>query len=183
MDGHSLSADQFVVLVARHERRVRSFIATLVFGRVDWIDEILQSTYLVAWQKLSSFRFVDGLPDEELVRWMCTIARFESLSYLRKQSAAEATVAIELVDCVADYQLDHAEDLESRYQSLRKCLERLSDRQRTLLQLRYWNNLSIAEIATRQERRTGAVYTALCKIRKGLERCIASTLREEGLTG
>ena len=41
----SLPQEQFVVLIARHERRIRSFIAGLVFCDRDAIDEVIQSTY------------------------------------------------------------------------------------------------------------------------------------------
>src|SRR5690606_28204662 len=70
VSGAGLSQEQFVVLIARLERRVRSFIATLVGGNRDAIDEIIQSSYLVAWRKLSSFTYLDSTPDEELVRWI-----------------------------------------------------------------------------------------------------------------
>src|SRR5690606_33544215 len=58
-----LTSDQFVVLIARHERRVRSFIVSLAAGSADAVDEVLQATYLVAWQKLHSFSYVEATPD------------------------------------------------------------------------------------------------------------------------
>ena len=58
MSEKPLSADQFVVLIARHERRVRSFIATLTTCRSDVVDEVLQATYLTAWQKLDAFTYM-----------------------------------------------------------------------------------------------------------------------------
>ena len=85
MSAASLPQEQFVVLIARHERRVRSFIAALVSCDRDAIDEVIQSTYLVAWRKLDSFTYFDETPDEELIRWMCTIARFEVKEYSRRK--------------------------------------------------------------------------------------------------
>ena len=74
------------MLIARHERRIRSFIASLVSCNRDAVDEVIQSTYLVAWRKLESFTYVDPTPDEELIRWMCTIARFEVKDFIRKSN-------------------------------------------------------------------------------------------------
>ncbi|MBX3434486.1 MAG: sigma-70 family RNA polymerase sigma factor [Pirellulales bacterium] len=159
---------------------MRGFVASLVVGRPDWIEEIMQSTYLVAWQKLGGFEYQESAPDEELIRWMCTIARFESLNYLRKQRTVEATIALDMADFVAEYQVEHADALEDRFQALKGCLQRLTARQREVLHLRYWNGLSIGEIATRQGRQAGAVHTALSRIRKMLERCIEGALRSEG---
>jgi len=70
--------------------------------------------------------------------------------------------------------------LEDRFEALKGCLERLPTRQRELLRLRYWQGLSIDEMARLRGRQVNAVYTALSRIRKALERCIEHSLRQEG---
>jgi RNA polymerase sigma-70 factor (ECF subfamily) len=176
----SLPQEQFVVLIARHERRIRSFIASLVACNRDAIDEVIQSTYLVAWRKLDSFTYMDSTPDEELIRWMCTIARFEVKDYLRRQRTFHTAFDVSLIDRIADMQLAESDYFEARHEALSGCLERLEAGQRDLLNLRYGRNLSVKEVAARQGRQAGAVYTTLSRIRKALERCIQHTLRQEG---
>ncbi len=180
MTEKSLTTDQFVALIARHERRVRAFVACFTTNRPDAVDDIIQATYVTAWQKLSSFSYLEATPDEELVRWMCAIARFETLSYLRTQATAPMTLTAEFVDQLGDYQQRIGEVLEARHRALRQCLGRLSRRQQELLQLRYWQGLSIEGIAQRQARRATAVYCALSKTRKALENCITHCLQLEG---
>jgi RNA polymerase sigma-70 factor (ECF subfamily) len=180
MSEKHLAQDQFVVLIARHERRVRSFIASLAACHGEMIDEVLQSTYLVAWQKLASFTYVGGAPDEELVRWMCTVARFEVMNYMRQSRSTRLAFDSAVIERIADYELEHASELESRHDALRGCLEKLPSRQRDLLGLRYWRGLSIGEIANRLHQQANATYTALSRIRKALERCINQSLRQEG---
>jgi len=176
----SLKPDQFVVLIARHERRVRSFIATMAAFHGDVVDEVLQATYLVAWQKLETFSYVDATPDEELLRWICTVARFELMTYMRQQRPRRVDLDAAVMEQIADYQASHADQLESRHQALKTCLERLPAGQREMLSLRYWRGLSIKEMATSRGQQEGAVYTALSRIRKALERCIVHRLRQEG---
>lgn len=176
----ALSADQFVLLVARHERRVRSFIASLATCRNDVVDEVLQSTYLVAWQKLGTFAYLEPTPDEELVRWMCTIARFNLLAYLREH-ATRSRWDPKAIERLAETYLDNADYLESRHEALKQCLERLPARQRELLSLRYWRGLSVEELAVRRGQRASAVYVAMSRIRKALEQCIRRVLSQEGL--
>jgi len=171
-----LTAEQFVVLIARHERRVRSFITSLAAGRADTVDEVLQATYLVAWQKLESFSYLEESPDEELIRWMCTIARFEVLNYSRRYGTSRIAFDAELIEQLAEVVAEDSDYLESRYQALRGCLARLPSRQRAMLSDRYWSGLSIEELALRRGQAAGAIYTALSRIRKGLERCIRHTL-------
>ncbi|MCC6492276.1 MAG: sigma-70 family RNA polymerase sigma factor [Pirellulales bacterium] len=177
----ALSPDQFVVLIARHERRVRSFIASLSLCRSDVVDEVLQSTYLVAWQKLAAFTYLDPSPDEELVRWMCTIARFNLLAYQRQESALRPPLDAKIMERIADTYLEEADYLEARHDALKKCLERLPSRQRELLSLRYWRGLSLEELARRRGQQASAVYMAMSRVRKALEACIRRTLSQEGL--
>jgi len=168
------------MLIARHERRIRSFIAALVSCHRDAIDEIIQSTYLVAWQKLGSFTYVDEAPDEELIRWMCTIARFEVKDYVRRQRDFRHALDASLIDRIADLQVEQSDYFEARHEALAHCLGRLPDSQRHILNLRYGHNLSVKELAAREGRQAGAVYTALSRIRKALEHCIRNALRQEG---
>jgi RNA polymerase sigma-70 factor (ECF subfamily) len=176
----SLPQEQFIVLIARHERRIRSFIAGLVFCDRDAIDEVIQSTYLVSWRKLESFTYVDSAPDEELIRWVCTIARFEVMDFLRRQRDFRVTFDPSLIDRIADMQVTESDYFEARHEALAGCLGRLAPQQRDLLSLRYGHNLSVKEVAARQSRQAGAVYTTLTRIRKSLEHCIQKTLRQEG---
>lgn len=175
-----LTPDLFVVLIARHERRVRSFVATLVSCRGDVVDEALQATYLTAWQKLSSFSYVEAAPDEELIRWMCTIARFEVMSVLRRLETSTVAFDPKVIEQIAEVCMRDGDALESRYQALKKCLEKLPSRQREMLRLRYWRGLSIAELASQRRQEPGAVYTALSRIRKSLESCIRRSMSQEG---
>jgi RNA polymerase sigma-70 factor, ECF subfamily len=175
-----LPQEVFVMLIARHERRVRSFIASLVSCDRDAIDEVIQSTYLVAWRKLHTFTYVDDRPDEELIRWMCTIARFEVKNYIRRETAFRSAFGGDLIDQIADTQIEKSAYLEARHDALAGCLEHLAAGQRMMVTLRYGQNLTISELAARQGRPAGAVYTALSRIRKALEQCIQNTLRKQG---
>jgi RNA polymerase sigma-70 factor (ECF subfamily) len=175
-----LTSDQFVVLIARHERRVRSFIVSLAASSADAVDEVLQATYLVAWQKLHTFSYVEATPDEELVRWMCTIARFELMSYSRRYGSSRLAFDDALISQIADVHAENSDYLESRHQALRGCIERLPTRQREMLGQRYWRGESVQELASSRGQEVNAVYTALSRIRKGLERCIRQSMRQEG---
>jgi RNA polymerase sigma-70 factor (ECF subfamily) len=180
MSEQRLPQDQFVVLIARHERRVRSFIASLAACRADVVDELLQATYLVAWQKLPAFTYIGATPDDELVRWMCTIARFEIMNHLRQSQRAEQMFEAAIIEQIADCHIEHADRLEARHDALKGCLNRLPARQRDLLGLRYWRGLSIKEIAAWLGQEAGATHAALSRIRKALERCIDLSIRQEG---
>jgi len=180
MNGKRLAPDRFVVLIARHERRVRAFISTLVACETEVVDEILQAAYLVAWQKLETFSHCGVDPDEELIRWICAIARFEVMSYLRKKRSAPVVFDETLVERIAECHENMGDVLEQRHEALKACVQRLPPRQRELLGMRYWQGLSVKEVALRRNQSDRSIYSALSRIRKMLERCILQTLKQEG---
>lgn len=181
MPESGVDPDDFVMFLARHEPRVRAFVSTLVGFDADVIDEVLQSTFLIAWKKLGSFRYTEETPGEELIRWICTIARFEVLGYLRDRKRRRSFVFDEnVVNELADLQETESEYFEVRRSALRECLKRLAPPQLEAIRLRYGQGLSMTEIATRQGRKVKAATVAMCRVRKSLEKCIRHALTKEG---
>lgn len=182
MSESGVSKDDFVVLLARHGPRVRAFVATLVGHDVHTIDEVVQSALLIAWKKLDTFEYTQESPDEELVRWVCTIARFEVLGYLRDRSRQKAVVFDEqLIGELAELQEEEASLLDDRRVALRGCLRKLQPGQQESIRLRYVVGLSMSEIAARENRSVKAATVAMCRLRKLLEKCVRHALGLEGL--
>lgn len=181
MAGKQLKPEQFVLLVSRHERRVRAFIATLLpFDRASF-DDILQATYLVAWQKLDSFSYEAAEPDEEVVRWILTIARFEAFAYLRDTKKHKHSGLSEAVlNRIADLQLSDWDRFEARWRAFVNCVEKLDAPQKELLQLRFGAGLNHAEIGARLGKLPNTVSASMSRIRRALEKCINFALRKEG---
>ncbi|TWT92874.1 RNA polymerase sigma factor [Botrimarina colliarenosi] len=170
------------MLVARHGPRVRAFAATLVGFDTDVIDEVMQATLLVAWKKIDIFRYTGDNPAEEFVRWVCTIARFEVLGYLRdKQRRRTLAFDEAIVGELAELQEQHSDLLDARHSALRGCLKQLEPKQQEALRMRYGIGLSMSEIAARQSRTVKAATVAMCRVRKALERCIRQSLSREGI--
>ena len=99
---------------------MRSFIASLVACRSDLVDDVLQSTSLSAWRKLDTFSYVGETPDEELIRWMCTVARFRSTTPVAKVMAA-FDMDVSTIDVIAECYAEQSEALEDRFNALKTC--------------------------------------------------------------
>lgn len=179
-DQKSISSDEFVALIARHERRVRGFIACFTTAWSSASDDILQASYVTAWRKIESFSYAQASPDEEFVKWLCVIARNETRTYFRQRPVTAASITPEAFERLAACHERSTEIIESRHHALARCLKRLTRRQQELLQLRYWEGMSVDELAVRQGRRPTAVYNALSRTRKMLEQCISRLLVQEG---
>ena len=182
MSESGVKKDDFVVLVARHGPRLRAFVATLIGHDTDTIDEVVQSALLIAWKKLDTFQYTQESPEEELIRWVCTIARFEVLGYLRDQKRRKAvTFDEQLIGELAELQEEEAGLLDDRRTALRGCLKKLQPKQQESIRLRYAVGLSMAEIAARENRSVKATTVAMCRLRKLLEKCVRQALGLEGL--
>lgn len=181
MNGSQLPSEAFVVLIARHERRIRGYIATLVAFDQEAIDDLLQTTYLVAWRKLPGFRYEQPEPDEEAVRWMIAIARLETFNYLRqRKKRMPLSFSESLLNEIADVQEQDWDYFHARWRAFSGCVAKLDDSQKDLIRLRYGQSLSANEIGNRQGKKPNTVVATLSRIRKALDRCIQLTLKKEG---
>jgi len=173
----SISEEEFVALTVRYERRVRLFITTLHPERSD-VDEIVQDSWLVAWKKLDTFHFRGDQPDEEFVRWLCTIARYEVLKY-RNKSAPRLLLDEKVIDELSALQFEEADYLEARHDALMKCIENLRPRDQELIRRRYETGTSVHELADWIGRTADAVYKSLHRIRTSLLACVERRLKRE----
>lgn len=175
----SLSSEDFVALLLRHETRVRSFILTLTLAPVE-LDDVFQNTCIVAFRKFETFRYTEDKPDEAFVRWVCTIARYEVLRLLRSRKLSKVAFDSELVETLADMQLKEMEILRDRAELLAECIKQLNERDRGMLTLRYGESLDVVNIAPRVGLSERGCYAALERIRDRLLACIQRKLRKEG---
>ena len=170
---------EFVGLLLKHERRLRAFLMTVLPSAAD-IDDLVQEVSLLAWEKLSEFQVDNQSVDEQFVSWICSIGKFKAFNSLRKSSRSRLIFSDELVEQLAEIQLEQASHFESRHEALMSCVVKLSVDEREMLRRRYCASEPVGEIAVWMERSTDSIYKAMNRIRTKLMRCIELTLRLEG---
>ncbi|MCO6047092.1 sigma-70 family RNA polymerase sigma factor [Aeoliella sp. ICT_H6.2] len=175
----AISAGQFVQLVVKYEWRFRGFVATMLASTSD-IDEVVQNSLLVAWEKLGEFSYTDETPDESFVRWVCTIARYQSLRLHQQRVGTSLIFDDALIERLTATQLEEAPLLEVQRTALKGCIEKLVSDDKDLVQRRYTSGQTVEELATWTGKTKSAVYKSLKRIRNVLMRCIEQTTRQEG---
>ncbi|TWT42653.1 RNA polymerase sigma factor CnrH [Botrimarina colliarenosi] len=175
-----LDPETFVSLVVTHETRVRAFIASLMLPASD-VDDVFQTACMAAFRKMHDFRCTDQPPDEAFVRWFCTIAKFEVLLYYRKRRSAKVTFSTEVVEEIAELQINSLDRLNYRLEALRACIDALGDKEKMLIRMRYGNGIPVADIAERIGLSANGMYKALERVRARLLSCVKAKLRAEGL--
>ena len=141
--GRIASGDRLAmqVLFARHHVRVYRFVLRLV--RDEWkAEDLISDVFLDVWRQADRF---EGR--STVSTWLLAIARFKALSALRRKPDEElddeSAAAIE--DDADDPEMALAK--KDRSAVIRKCLTGLSAEHREIIDLVYYHEKSVEEVA------------------------------------
>jgi RNA polymerase sigma-70 factor (ECF subfamily) len=129
------------VLFARHHVRVYRFILRLVRNEAT-AEDLVSEVFLDVWRQAGKFEGRSAAST-----WMLSIARFKALSALRRKSEQE------LDDAMAETIVDNADDPQASLQKkdtgevLRKAIGSLSAEHREIIDLVYYHEKSVEEVA------------------------------------
>jgi RNA polymerase sigma-70 factor (ECF subfamily) len=168
------ATEEFLRLYSVNQRQIYSFIGTFFRDAAD-IDEVLQETSIVLWSKFTEFH-----ADGDFLRWAFGIARLEVLRQLRIRNKRGTPFDARLVDLLAEERYRQLDHLDHRRDALKHCLEKLSHRDRMLVDDCYRPGALIKDVAARLQRPANAVYQSLARIRRTLYECIDRTLSVNG---
>ena len=161
---------EFVRLYVAHERCLYGFIFALVN---DWsaTEDILQETAQIMWSKFDDFQ-----SGTNFAAWSLRIARYQVMDYrkrCRRTGIFDAQLVEDLAQQTQDYVLREA---PKRHEALKRGLEKLTKRDRHLVELRYQLDTTVKDIAARLGWHTKSVYRSLQRIRTNLFRCVQRTV-------
>jgi RNA polymerase sigma-70 factor, ECF subfamily len=164
--------ENFVLLLAQHERMLAAYVLTLVPHFQD-ADDILQDTKVVMWRNFAQFRLGTNFG-----AWARKIAFHQVLSHRKRKKRDRLEFSEEFLHAVADEVETGADYLGERQAALNQCVAKLSDEQRQLLRFRYQDQLEIDVLASRLDRTVTATYRTLSRIRQVLHECVTRSLNK-----
>lgn len=157
----------FLDLYARYGRRLfaRAFRLT---GSADRAEDVVQNSFLAAWRATRSYR-----GDGSVLAWLLGIVRNQSLNAIRRKVPAATTLdeaeRVAAATALPDAQLEARE----REETMRAALARLSPEHREVLDLVFYQGLSLAETASACGCPVGTVksrlYAAKTRLRRSLD--------------
>jgi RNA polymerase sigma-70 factor (ECF subfamily) len=159
------------VLFARHHVRVYRFVLRLVRNEAT-AEDLISEVFLDIWRQAGKFEGRSAVST-----WMLSIARFKALSVLRKRPEQE------LDDETAERIEDQADDPETALAKkdkgalLRECLTALSAEHREIVDLVYYHEKSVEEVAGIVGIPEATVKTRMFYARKKL----SELLKERGI--
>jgi RNA polymerase sigma factor (sigma-70 family) len=148
-------------------------VALRVVGNREWAEDVLQETFLYVWRSAPDFRASLSPP----FAWLGLIARSRALDLLRRR-ASERADAVDDVDAMAESlpgdtrsPLD-ASDASEQAWALHECLRQLEARQREVVSLAYFRDLSHSELAQQLRLPLGTVKTWVRRALEQLRGCM-----------
>jgi RNA polymerase sigma-70 factor, ECF subfamily len=158
-------------LFARHKTRIYRFILRLV-GDAASADDLTSEVFLAVWRHAHKFRGRAAAST-----WLLAIARFKALDELRRRrDAARNLEELDAIDPAADPEASWADN--HRGAMVRKCLGALSPEHRTVIDLVYYHDKSVQEVAAIVGIPCATVKTRMFYARKKLSALVAA----QGLT-
>jgi RNA polymerase sigma-70 factor, ECF subfamily len=159
------------VLFARHHVKVFRFVLRLVRNE-STAEDLISEVFLDIWRQAGKFEGRSAVST-----WMLSIARFKSLSALRRRTEEE------LDEETAGAIEDQADDPETalvkkdKGTALRQCLSKLSAEHREVVDLVYYHEKSVEEVAGIVGIPEATVKTRMFYARKKL----SELLKEQGI--
>jgi RNA polymerase sigma-70 factor (ECF subfamily) len=172
MSRREMSMDEFEELVRKHQRMVYLYVLALV-GEHFLAEDLTQETFVRAYSN-TGFR---GRAVRNVPAWLRATARHVVYEELRRSRRHPITF-LESIGLEIDRLMRTArETSEILRDALRRCTERLTEKARSLLGMRYGEGLSAIEIGKKIGKTQTNVNAILSRIRSGLRECIKAEMK------
>jgi RNA polymerase sigma factor (sigma-70 family) len=143
-------------------------VAMRVVGNVEHAEDVLQEAYLTIWRVAGDYR----APLSPPMAWLGVIVRSRGLDFLRRRSSERALAGQPIDEVLADTlaadqetPMD-AQDASEQAFALHECLRKIDVKQRQVVTMAYFRDLSHSELAEQLSLPLGTVKTWM---RRGLD--------------
>jgi RNA polymerase sigma factor (sigma-70 family) len=149
-------------------------VALRVVSNREWAEDVLQETFLNVWRSAGDFRASLSPP----LAWLGLMTRSRALDFLRRRTSERADTALQLDEALAetvagaDTNPMDASDASEQARALHECLRKLEARQRELVSLAYFRDLSHSELAEQLRLPLGTVKTWVRRALEQLRGCM-----------
>ena len=166
---------QIIQVVLAHS----AFVKALAVKLAPWpglADDIAQQVFLEFLSKEGRWDLTNDLKP-----LLATMTRHVAMRCWKERTRQMPEILCQLAEHVR--KLAEQSELAPRWEdetvALRKCLESLPKKSRTLIDRHYFGKISTPDIAKELSMKNEAVRQAICRIRSSLRQCIESTLKAD----
>ena len=167
---HPPDGGQFAARYAACERQLFGFVYS-IHPYADDVEDILQETLAVLWQKYASYD-----PSRPFFNWACSFAFHKVKEHRRREARRRRVFNEETIDALKQASERIESDQPQREAALTSCLKKLPEADRDLVVQRYDRGESLKTIAEVAGTTANTLYKRLQRIRFVLAECVEQQL-------
>ena len=168
-----MSAD-YIRLLMSNQHQIYAYILKRIPNSSD-ADDIMQDVAVTLWEKFDQFQ-----PGTNFAAWAITITRYKVLDFIRKNRNDRILFSTKTIEMLDDHTSGDKQNKEAIKDILEKCISKLSENDRGLLQMRYSMDITIKMLAGRIGRSVHGLYSSLARIHNMLVDCVRRSQAMEG---
>ncbi len=158
----------FRLILEKYQEKLYWHIRRMILVHED-SDDVLQNTFIKIWKGLPGFRETSGL-----FTWMYRIATNEAITFLKTRQRERAMIADDPEDFIKErLRSDPWFDGDELYAKLLAAIELLPPKQKTVFQMKYFDEMTYETMAEILETSVGALkasyFHAVKKIQASFE--------------
>jgi RNA polymerase sigma-70 factor (ECF subfamily) len=157
------------------ENAIRAYIAGAIRCFTDREDLLQQVALTVA------RRFEEFDESRPFLAWALWLAKSRIIDFYRSQGRQPQFLDDNLLDKYATVLAERQQAVPARREALENCLEKLPDRSRALVRMKYHDGWKIDQIAEAIRSTSASVRVTLFRIRDALADCIERRLASEAI--
>jgi RNA polymerase sigma-70 factor (ECF subfamily) len=170
--GDQADAQQrFLSLFLRSEREVFRYVAALVPNVAD-AEDIVQQTAIALWEKFDAYD-----PSQPFTPWACRFALNKTRQWIERRQKWQALLENGLAEELAQRREELRPEFEVRLKHLERCLNKLPEDQRSMVEGYYYRRDGIEKLAEDSGRTIAATYKMLQRIRQALQVCVENSAK------
>jgi RNA polymerase sigma-70 factor (ECF subfamily) len=170
---NSRTQQEFLRVFLANEREIFRYVAALVPPTAD-AQEIVQQTAVVLWEKFDQYD-----ASRPFAPWACRFALNIARQWMARRQRWKALLDGGIAQELAMRREQLRQEFDTRLVHLEHCLQKLPEKQRSLVDGYYFKQADVETLAGQARRTVDAVYKALQRIRQQLRDCMERSLREE----
>ncbi len=171
MDSNSRQTEVFLTLLMTNQRRINSFILSLVPNFND-ADDIMQETITVMWRKFEHFQI-----GTDFAGWGLKVAYYCILNYRKQKSKDKLVFSENLFQQMKEVAQAKQDQTDERIKHLRRCIGKLKTEDQRFLKARYELDCNARNLALQMNRSIQYIYKHLARIHHTLNRCVKQAVR------
>jgi RNA polymerase sigma-70 factor (ECF subfamily) len=174
-EGKDAAQQRFLSLFLRSERDIFRYVAVFVPNVAD-AEDIVQQTALALWEKFDAYD-----PSQPFTPWACRFALNKARQWIERRQRWQALLQNGLLEELSQRREELRPELEARLKHLERCLNKLPEEQRSLVEGYYYRRDTIEKLSAASSRTVAATYKTLQRVRQALQSCIEAASKPEEL--